>query len=265
MATQNVGTTINALKGEEDCCVLNVGQNKALSDLNVSEEVHLRLPWPRASEVRGVLPYMVVSASPIDKLTNDVRGPLDIVTSHFHKDYLRVLPRGARKREGRQLVGTRQAAGRSHAVVRGLILMGGRADEMKSGRKILKDYIDGKLCYCHLHPGSPTWCKGATRPPERETPREGIERGFSGRGGGRASGSAVGAFSELGVKDYNSGGETPTEGDRLQVQEEFPEEESQGGATSSPMVVWIRKGGVIRISSNGVTLTGRRVRAQNSL
>ena len=41
----------------------------------------------------------------------------------------------------------------AYAVIRGLILMGGRPDEMKSGRKILKDYIDGKLCYCHPPPG----------------------------------------------------------------------------------------------------------------
>ena len=84
-----------------------------------------------------------------------MRGPLDIVASHFHKEFLsRFYHVTLSKEEGKpsNRVSGKQLA-EAYAVIRGLILMGGRADEMKAGRKILKDYIDGKLCYCHPPPG----------------------------------------------------------------------------------------------------------------
>ena len=156
----NVGksSTINALKGEKKTVVSSTpGKTKHFQTLNVSDDVCIcdcpGLVFPRFADSRS---DMVVSGVlPIDKLTNDVRGPLDIVASHFHKNFLsnyyhiklydeEDLP--PNRVSGKQLAD-------AYAVIRGLILMGGRPDEMRSGRKILKDYIDGKLCYCHPPPG----------------------------------------------------------------------------------------------------------------
>jgi large subunit GTPase 1 len=156
----NVGksSTINALKGEKKTVVSSTpGKTKHFQTLHVSDDVCIcdcpGLVFPRFADSRS---DMVVSGVlPIDKLTNDVRAPLDIVASHFHRNFLsnfyhiklydeEDLP--PNRVSGKQLAD-------AYAVIRGLILMGGRPDEMRSGRKILKDYIDGKLCYCHPPPG----------------------------------------------------------------------------------------------------------------
>ncbi|WZN59239.1 ribosome-binding GTPase [Chloropicon roscoffensis] len=258
----NVGksSTINALMGEKKTVVSSTpGKTKHFQTLNVSEEVCIcdcpGLVFPRFAESRS---YMVVSGVlPIDKLSNDVRGPLDIVTSHFHKDYLKSFYHvELENEEGRPAgrVSGRQLA-EAYAVVRGLILMGGRADEMKSGRKILKDYIDGKLCYCHPPPG-------VTHLVQRsdlvlQSARH-LGKGLNGSSLAEEEEEQVvqrlEAFSELGAADHNSGGRNANQRRRpdYKFKKNSRKKNHRGGShvQSDGGLAIGRKGGVIRISSN---------------
>ncbi|QDZ18046.1 P-loop-containing nucleoside triphosphate hydrolase [Chloropicon primus] len=256
----NVGksSTINALKGEKKTVVSSTpGKTKHFQTLNVSDDVCIcdcpGLVFPRFAESRS---YMVVSGVlPIDKLTNDVRGPLDIVASHFHKDYLaRFYHVELESEEGKppHKVSGRQLA-EAYAVVRGLILQGGRADEMKSGRKILKDYIDGKLCYCHPPPGvthlkqrSDLALEGAGIPSigalEHEDGEEEVVQrleNFSELGSGKSPGG------------NNKHGNQRRRPDHKYKKNSRKKKHGHGGHVQADGGMAIgRKGGVIRISSN---------------
>lgn len=173
----NVGksSTINALKGEKKTVVSSTpGKTKHFQTLHVSPTLVLcdcpGLVFPRFAESRA---FMTCSGVlPIDKISQTVRGPLNLIASQFPRAYLnhlygiRLLPEEGRGgggqggegggREGGHAEGEDRVSGRqlaeALALRRGHVLYGGRPDEMKGGRRVLKDYVDGKLCFCHAPP-----------------------------------------------------------------------------------------------------------------
>ena len=253
----NVGksSTINALMGEKKTVVSSTpGKTKHFQTLNVAEDVCIcdcpGLVFPRFAESRS---YMVVSGVlPIDKLTNNVRGPLDIVASHFHKEFLsRFYHVTLSKEEGKpsNRVSGKQLA-EAYAVIRGLILMGGRADEMKAGRKILKDYIDGKLCYCHPPPGV-TNLKQMSDLMLEEFRLKSEEDGGEGSVAEERNG-----FSELDVAVLGNGKDKEREGNQrrrpdYKFKKNSRKKKHGAGSNQADGGLAIgRKGGVIRISSH---------------
>ena len=128
-------------------------------------------------------------------------------------------------------------------------MMGGRADEMKAGRKILKDYVDGKLCYCHPPPG-------VTHLKQRSD----LLLGWSGKANGGEEEEEVVVqkvdFAELGAPGSQQNGRRPN--DRRRPDYKFKKslkgrkkKHAAGGAVQSDGGLAIgRKGGVIRVSSN---------------
>jgi large subunit GTPase 1 len=88
---------------------------------------------------------------PIDRLT-DVREPVAIVARQitrqaFEAAYKLRLPLPA-LHEDQDRRATAGEVLRAYAAARGLTVSGGRPDEQRAGRSILKDFITGKLLFC---------------------------------------------------------------------------------------------------------------------
>ena len=267
----NVGksSTINALMGEKKTVVSSTpGKTKHFQTLNVSDDVMIcdcpGLVFPRFADSRA---SMVVSGVlPIEKLANDVRAPLNIIASHFRKEYLsRFYHVTLESEEGLPSwrVSGKQLA-EAYAVVRGLILMGGRADEMKSGRKILKDYIDGKLCYCHPPPGVAHLKQRneiLLEEAKLEAGKTERAQGSGGQGGEEEEEEAVvqrlNGFTELGSGASNGGNAAARFDGKKRPDYKFKKNRknkkgvnAQSHVQSDGGLAIGRKGGVIRISSN---------------
>jgi large subunit GTPase 1 len=154
----NVGksSTINALFGSKKTAVAPTpGKTKHFQTLNMSDTLCLcdcpGLVMPRFARSKAEM--VAAGVIPIDRLT-DVKGPVGTVTKRVTRKQLENL-------YGVQFPKTTAA---DHvtaieliaalAFSRGWLTASGAPDETKTGRKILKDYVDGKVLAWVPPPGS---------------------------------------------------------------------------------------------------------------
>ncbi|CAM6121655.1 unnamed protein product [Calypogeia fissa] len=158
----NVGksSTINALVGEKKTGVTSTpGKTKHFQTLIINDKLMLcdcpGLVFPSFSSSKS---EMVASGVlPIDKLT-DHRGPVQVVADNVPRAALEAiygisLPKPklyedqSRPPSAAELLFV-------FAVSRGYFANGGLPDETRAARLILKDYLSGKLPYCHSPPST---------------------------------------------------------------------------------------------------------------
>lgn len=154
----NVGksSTINAVFGSKKTAVAATpGKTKHFQTLVVSRALELcdcpGLVLPRVAASKAEM--VAAGVVPIDRLT-DVRVPIQVVAARVGAEQLRRVyglrfPPGAVRPDGRV---DAAAALRALAASRGWAAAGGLPDETRAGRKILKDYVDGKLLWCRAPP-----------------------------------------------------------------------------------------------------------------
>ncbi len=156
----NVGksSTINALFGSKKTAVAATpGKTKHFQTLFVSESLCLcdcpGLVMPRFA--RSKADMVAAGVIPIDRLT-DVIEPVDIIASRVKKEQLEdvygmklrdSMIRNATYPLARSLLYTIAAS-------RGWSGGGGLPDMTRAGRKVLKDYVDGKILACKPPPNA---------------------------------------------------------------------------------------------------------------
>ncbi|KAL6782518.1 hypothetical protein ACKKBG_A07095 [Auxenochlorella protothecoides x Auxenochlorella symbiontica] len=151
----NVGksSTINALFGSKKTAVAPTpGKTKHFQTLNVTDDLTLcdcpGLVMPQYANSKAEM--VAAGVIPIDRLT-DVRAPvgaiaLRISRRQFSSAYSLHL-RGEGHPDAVEVL-------RALALSRGWVVGSGLPDEVRAGRRILKDYIDGKLMFCKAPPGA---------------------------------------------------------------------------------------------------------------
>lgn len=156
----NVGksSTINALVGEKKTGVTSTpGKTKHFQTLIINEKLMLcdcpGLVFPSFSSSKS---EMVASGVlPIDKLT-DHRGPVQVVADNVPKAALEAIYGISIPKPKLYEAQTRPPSAAellfAFAVARGYFANGGLPDETRASRLILKDYLSGKLPYCHSPP-----------------------------------------------------------------------------------------------------------------
>eukprot|EP00887_Chlorella_sp_A99_P006011 scaffold27.g6011.t1 len=161
----NVGksSTINALFGSKKTAVAATpGKTKHFQTLNISDRLCLcdcpGLVLPQYAHSKAEM--VAAGVIPIDRLT-DVRAPVDVVAQRCSRHQLEAvyglhLPAEPSQPAG-DPVGPAPAAHqapsaaqllRALAMARGWVGASGLPDETRAGRRILKDYVDGKLLFC---------------------------------------------------------------------------------------------------------------------
>ncbi|USW51760.1 Putative GTP-binding protein, orthogonal bundle domain superfamily [Septoria linicola] len=160
----NVGksSTINALLGAKKVSVsATPGKTKHFQTLHLSDKVILcdcpGLVFPNFATTKAEL--VLAGVLPIDQL-REYTGPGALVAQRIPQHYLEAL-------YGMKIVtrpleegGTGQPTGeevlRSFARARGFWTQGlGQPDEARAARTVLKDYVKGKLLFCHPPPEPP--------------------------------------------------------------------------------------------------------------
>lgn len=163
----NVGksSTINALIGSKKVSVSSTpGKTKHFQTIHLSDQVLLcdcpGLVFPNFAYTNGEL--VCCGVLPIDQL-REYTGPTQLVAQRVPKFFLEAvygiaIPTKS-KDDGGDGVPTSQELLTAYARARGYMTQGfGSADEPRSARYILKDYVNGKLPYVHPPPnpdGSP--------------------------------------------------------------------------------------------------------------
>ena len=163
----NVGksSVINVICGQKRVAVAaQPGKTKHLQSLELSEKVSLcdcpGLVFPSVLSSRAEM--VTCGVLPIDNL-KDVISPVEILCLRVHSSQFEKLygiQLGGRV-EARELLG-------AIGTKRGYFTGRGLPNENKVARKILKDYVKGKLLYCHLPPGHET-------PIEEPAPQKPVE------------------------------------------------------------------------------------------
>jgi len=160
----NVGksSTINALFGSKKTAVAATpGKTKHFQTLNVSDTLCLcdcpGLVMPQFAHSKAEM--VAAGVIPIDRLT-DVRAPVSTVAERvsrgqFEKVYGLRLPQ-VKVGEDPDRPPTSAEVLRALAVSRGWIGASGLPDETRAGRKLLKDFVDGKILACKPPPGAST-------------------------------------------------------------------------------------------------------------
>ncbi|GAB4815090.1 hypothetical protein N2152v2_002136 [Parachlorella kessleri] len=158
----NVGksSTINALFGAKKTAVAPTpGKTKHFQTLNVSDRLCLcdcpGLVLPQYAHSKAEM--VAAGVIPIDRLT-DYRGPLETVAQRIPRAQLEAvyglrLPMPAADQDPDRPP-TPQELLRAFALSRGWVGPSGLPDETRCSRRILKDYVDGKLLFCKPPPGS---------------------------------------------------------------------------------------------------------------
>lgn len=156
----NVGksSTINALFGSKKTAVAATpGKTKHFQTLFVSDSLCLcdcpGLVMPRFA--RSKADMVAAGVIPIDRLT-DVIEPVDIIASRVKKEQLEdvygiTLKESFVKNANYPLA---RSLLFSIAASRGWSSAGGLPDMTRAGRKVLKDYVDGKLLACKPPPNA---------------------------------------------------------------------------------------------------------------
>jgi large subunit GTPase 1 len=154
----NVGksSTINALLGAKKVSVsATPGKTKHFQTIHLSERVVLcdcpGLVFPNFATTKAEL--VCAGVLPIDQL-REYTGPAALVAQRIPKHFLeaiygmKIILRPLE--EGGTGVPTGEEMLRAHARARGFFTSGlGQPDESRAARGILKDYVKGKLLYCH--------------------------------------------------------------------------------------------------------------------
>lgn len=155
----NVGksSTINALFGEKKTAVAATpGKTKHFQTLNVSETMCLcdcpGLVMPQFARSKAEM--VAAGVIPIDRLT-DIRAPVGAVAvrvrrSQLERVYGLHLP--PPPVDEPQCPPSASELLRAFALSRGWVAASGLPDETKAGRRILKDYVDGKILACRPPP-----------------------------------------------------------------------------------------------------------------
>nr|POE65022.1 large subunit gtpase 1 [Quercus suber] len=160
----NVGksSTINALLGAKKVSVsATPGKTKHFQTIHLSPRVVLcdcpGLVFPNFSTTKGEL--VCNGVLPIDQL-REYTGPATLVGQRIPQAFLeaiygmKILTRPLE--EGGTGIPTGEEVLRAYATARGFQTTGvGQPDESRAARHILKDYVKGKLLYCHPPPVEP--------------------------------------------------------------------------------------------------------------
>ena len=160
----NVGksSTINALIGAKKVSVsATPGKTKHFQTIHLSEEVVLcdcpGLVFPNFATTKAEL--VCSGILPIDQL-REFTGPATLVARRIPQSFLELIY-GMKMHlrpleEGGTGVPTSEELLRAYATARGYQTQGvGQADESRAARYVLKDYVKGKLLYCHPPPADP--------------------------------------------------------------------------------------------------------------
>jgi len=157
----NVGksSTVNAIVAEKKTGVsATPGKTKHFQTLELGDSLLLAdcpgLVFPSFSSSKAEL--VCNGVIPIDRLT-DVRAPIEIIAERIPRRaiehvYNMKLPLPA-LHEDQNRNATAGEILRGYCASRGFTLVHGRPDEVRAGRIVLKDFINGKLLYCNAPEG----------------------------------------------------------------------------------------------------------------
>ncbi|KAL4870515.1 hypothetical protein BDV12DRAFT_165752 [Aspergillus spectabilis] len=161
----NVGksSTINALLGAKKVSVSSTpGKTKHFQTLYLSPEIMLcdcpGLVFPNFASTKAEL--VVNGVLPIDQ-QREFTGPAGLVAQripkHFLEDVYGITINTRPLEEGGTGIPTAHDILRAYARARGFATTGqGQPDESRAARYILKDYVNGKLLFCHPPPAAIT-------------------------------------------------------------------------------------------------------------
>ncbi|KAF8846207.1 P-loop containing nucleoside triphosphate hydrolase protein [Paxillus ammoniavirescens] len=159
----NVGksSTINALLGEKKVSVSSTpGKTKHFQTIHLSPSIVLcdcpGLVFPQFTTTKAAL--VCDGVLPIDQMREHT-GPVALVVKRIPKEVLEAtygLSIGVRGiEEGGDGKVSAEDFLVAHAIARGFMRSGqGNPDEARAARFILKDYVNGKLLFCHPPPGN---------------------------------------------------------------------------------------------------------------
>ncbi|RDB28881.1 Large subunit GTPase 1 [Hypsizygus marmoreus] len=159
----NVGksSTINSLLGEKKVSVSSTpGKTKHFQTIHLSDKIVLcdcpGLVFPQFATTKADL--VCDGVLPIDQLREHT-GPVSLVVKRIPKDVLEATYGLTIKVSGIEEGGDGKITAEnfliSYAVARGYTRSGqGNPDEARSARHVLKDYVNGKLLFCHPPPGT---------------------------------------------------------------------------------------------------------------
>ena len=131
------------------------GKTKHFQTLELTEDVTLcdcpGLVMPSLANSKAGM--VLQGILPIDQLRDHVPA-INLLLSHvpphvFESRYGLVLPRS----EGGHVGLTSERLLTAHGTLRGFMTAGGRPDQARAARIILKDYVSGKLLFCEAPPG----------------------------------------------------------------------------------------------------------------
>jgi large subunit GTPase 1 len=157
----NVGksSTINALLGAKKVSVSSTpGKTKHFQTLYLSPEIMLcdcpGLVFPNFASTKAEL--VVNGVLPIDQ-QREFTGPAGLVAQripkHFLEDVYGITIHTRPVEEGGTGIPTAHDVLRAYARARGFATTGqGQPDESRAARYVLKDYVNGKLLFCHPPP-----------------------------------------------------------------------------------------------------------------
>lgn len=157
----NVGksSTINALLGSKKVSVSSTpGKTKHFQTLYLSPEIMLcdcpGLVFPNFATTKAEL--VVNGVLPVDQ-QREFTGPAGLVSHRIPKDFLEnvygVKINIRPLEEGGTGIPTANELLRAYARARGFATTGqGQPDESRAARYVLKDYVNGKLLFCHPPP-----------------------------------------------------------------------------------------------------------------
>ncbi|KAG6854229.1 hypothetical protein C0991_009247 [Blastosporella zonata] len=158
----NVGksSTINSLLGEKKVSVSSTpGKTKHFQTIHLSDSIVLcdcpGLVFPQFATTKAEL--VCDGVLPIDQL-REYTGPATLLVQRFPKEVLEATYGLSIKVSGIEEGGDGKVRADNfliaYAIGRGYTRSGqGNPDEARSARYVLKDYVNGKLLYCHSPPG----------------------------------------------------------------------------------------------------------------
>ncbi|KAF8222122.1 putative LSG1-large-subunit GTPase, partial [Tricholoma matsutake] len=158
----NVGksSTINSLLGEKKVSVSSTpGKTKHFQTIHFTDTITLcdcpGLVFPQFATTKADL--VCDGVLPIDQLREHT-GPTALVVKRIPKDVLEATYGLTVKVQGAEEGGNGQMTAENfliaYAIARGYMRSGqGNPDEARSARYVLKDYVNGKLLFCHPPPG----------------------------------------------------------------------------------------------------------------
>jgi len=160
----NVGksSTINSLLGEKKVSVSSTpGKTKHFQTINLSDSIVLcdcpGLVFPQFATTKADL--VCDGVLPIDQM-REYTGPVSLLTRRIPREVLEATYGISIRVDGVSDGGNGQVTAENfliaHAIGRGFMRSSqGNPDEARSARYVLKDYVNGKLLFCHSPPGIP--------------------------------------------------------------------------------------------------------------